>query len=250
MQPGESLPSERRLAEVLGVSRPAVREALKRVAAAGLVEVRPGGRNHGAGLSPPRRPGPASAVADPGPGARRSQSSAASWRPAFTTARRWPNWRRSAAPPTWWSGSRRQSGTWRPMPKRKLRRRSMRMTAPIAGDRCARRAERALALNGRFLMRCSTADRDHVPLRRPRLPMDFPADAQMRVSHETIYRRSTPRHRDLRRELHQLSAHRTGVRNPPASRRAAPARNLRDMAAQREPAPRSRRGVAGHWEAI
>lgn len=42
MQPGETLPSERRLAEVLGVSRPAVREALKRVAAAGLVEVRQG----------------------------------------------------------------------------------------------------------------------------------------------------------------------------------------------------------------
>lgn len=42
MQPGESLPSERRLSEVLGVSRPAVREALKRVAAAGLVEVRQG----------------------------------------------------------------------------------------------------------------------------------------------------------------------------------------------------------------
>ena len=37
MQPGESLPSERRLAEVLGVSRPAVREALKRLSAAGLV---------------------------------------------------------------------------------------------------------------------------------------------------------------------------------------------------------------------
>jgi GntR family transcriptional regulator, transcriptional repressor for pyruvate dehydrogenase complex len=40
--PGESLPSERRLAEVLGVSRPAVREALQRVAQAGLVEVRQG----------------------------------------------------------------------------------------------------------------------------------------------------------------------------------------------------------------
>jgi DNA-binding FadR family transcriptional regulator len=36
------LPSERRLAEVLGVSRPAVREALKRLTAAGLVEVRHG----------------------------------------------------------------------------------------------------------------------------------------------------------------------------------------------------------------
>lgn len=42
MQPGESLPSERRLAEVLGVSRPTVREALKRLIAAGLVEVRQG----------------------------------------------------------------------------------------------------------------------------------------------------------------------------------------------------------------
>ncbi|KAA0024673.1 FadR/GntR family transcriptional regulator [Antrihabitans cavernicola] len=42
LTPGESLPSERRLAEVLGVSRPAVREALKRVAAAGLIEIRQG----------------------------------------------------------------------------------------------------------------------------------------------------------------------------------------------------------------
>lgn len=41
--PGEALPSERRLAEVLGVSRPAVREALQRMAHAGLVEVRQGG---------------------------------------------------------------------------------------------------------------------------------------------------------------------------------------------------------------
>lgn len=42
VRPGDSLPSERRLAEVLGVSRPAVREALKRVTAAGLVEIRQG----------------------------------------------------------------------------------------------------------------------------------------------------------------------------------------------------------------
>jgi GntR family transcriptional regulator, transcriptional repressor for pyruvate dehydrogenase complex len=43
MKPGEALPSERRLAELLGVSRPTVREALKRLTAAGLVEVRQGG---------------------------------------------------------------------------------------------------------------------------------------------------------------------------------------------------------------
>jgi len=40
---GQPLPSERRLAEVLGVSRPAVREALQRMAATRLVEVRHGG---------------------------------------------------------------------------------------------------------------------------------------------------------------------------------------------------------------
>jgi GntR family transcriptional regulator, transcriptional repressor for pyruvate dehydrogenase complex len=40
---GEPLPSERRLAEVLGVSRPAIREALQRMTQTGLVEVRHGG---------------------------------------------------------------------------------------------------------------------------------------------------------------------------------------------------------------
>lgn len=42
LAPGAPLPSERKLAEVLGVSRPAVREALQRMAHAGLVEVRQG----------------------------------------------------------------------------------------------------------------------------------------------------------------------------------------------------------------
>ena len=42
IRPGEPLPSERRLAEVLGVSRPVVREALQRLVHAGLVEVRQG----------------------------------------------------------------------------------------------------------------------------------------------------------------------------------------------------------------
>ncbi|PZT94712.1 MAG: GntR family transcriptional regulator [Gordonia sp. (in: high G+C Gram-positive bacteria)] len=40
---GQNLPSERELARVLGVSRPAIREAMKRVAAAGLVSIRQGG---------------------------------------------------------------------------------------------------------------------------------------------------------------------------------------------------------------
>jgi DNA-binding FadR family transcriptional regulator len=41
--PGEPLPSERRLAEVLGVSRPAVREALQRMTQTRLLDVRHGG---------------------------------------------------------------------------------------------------------------------------------------------------------------------------------------------------------------
>ena len=43
LEPGEALPSERRLAEVLGVSRPAVREALQRMAHTRLLDVRQGG---------------------------------------------------------------------------------------------------------------------------------------------------------------------------------------------------------------
>ncbi|MBF6331320.1 FadR/GntR family transcriptional regulator [Nocardia transvalensis] len=43
LAPGQALPAERQLAETLGVSRPTVREALQRLAHAGLVEVRQGG---------------------------------------------------------------------------------------------------------------------------------------------------------------------------------------------------------------
>ena len=43
LEPGAELPSERRLAEELGVSRPTVREALQRLSHAGLIEVRQGG---------------------------------------------------------------------------------------------------------------------------------------------------------------------------------------------------------------
>lgn len=42
LEPGEHLPSERALAEALQVSRPAVREALTRLAQSGLVDIRQG----------------------------------------------------------------------------------------------------------------------------------------------------------------------------------------------------------------
>lgn len=42
LAPGSVLPAERRLSEVLGVSRPAVREALQRLSQAGLIDVRQG----------------------------------------------------------------------------------------------------------------------------------------------------------------------------------------------------------------
>jgi DNA-binding FadR family transcriptional regulator len=56
LDPGDELPAERALTAALGVNRQAVREALQRMAAAGLVEIRHGGRTRvsdfrrGAGL--------------------------------------------------------------------------------------------------------------------------------------------------------------------------------------------------------
>ena len=56
LRPGSELPGERVLTEVLGVNRQAVREALQRLAEAGLVDIRHGGRTRvtdyriGAGL--------------------------------------------------------------------------------------------------------------------------------------------------------------------------------------------------------
>jgi DNA-binding FadR family transcriptional regulator len=42
LKPGDRLPSERKLAEILGVGRTTVREALRTMESLGLVEVRPG----------------------------------------------------------------------------------------------------------------------------------------------------------------------------------------------------------------
>ena len=48
VDPGDAMPSERSLSDALGVSRPVVREALKRLAHAGLVQIRHGGALAGA----------------------------------------------------------------------------------------------------------------------------------------------------------------------------------------------------------
>ncbi|MGW0004913.1 FadR/GntR family transcriptional regulator [Nocardia grenadensis] len=54
LAPGSALPAERQLAEALGVSRPTVREAVQRLARAGLVEIRQGGSTT---VRDPRRSG-------------------------------------------------------------------------------------------------------------------------------------------------------------------------------------------------
>ncbi|MGW0178864.1 FadR/GntR family transcriptional regulator [Nocardia sp. NPDC003345] len=54
LPPGSALPAERQLAEALGVSRPTVREAVQRLARAGLVEIRQGGSTT---VRDPRRSG-------------------------------------------------------------------------------------------------------------------------------------------------------------------------------------------------
>ncbi|MEV3965742.1 GntR family transcriptional regulator [Nocardia sp. NPDC050193] len=54
LAPGSTLPAERQLAEALGVSRPTVREAVQRLARAGLVEIRQGGSTM---IRDPRRSG-------------------------------------------------------------------------------------------------------------------------------------------------------------------------------------------------
>lgn len=48
LRPGDRLPSEREFSQLLGVSRPSLREALRVLQALGIVEVRTGGRDGGA----------------------------------------------------------------------------------------------------------------------------------------------------------------------------------------------------------
>ena len=88
--PATALPSERRLAEVLGVSRPAVREALQRMAQTRLLDVRHGGATTVRDFRQVRRPRPAAAAA----GARRRARPRGRPQHARGPARRRPRRRR------------------------------------------------------------------------------------------------------------------------------------------------------------
>jgi IS30 family transposase len=82
-----------------------------------------------------------------------------------------------------------------------------------------------------------------------RLPMDFPDEEQMRVSHETIYQSIYVQGRgNLRRELHTCLRTGRALRKP---RRRADARRtrIRDMVNISERPPEVEdRAVPGHWE--
>jgi transposase, IS30 family len=82
-----------------------------------------------------------------------------------------------------------------------------------------------------------------------RLPMDFPDDAEMRVSHETIYHSIYVQgKRNLRRELHTCLRTGRALRKPqrrPSERRG----RIPDMVNISErPAEVEDRAVPGHWE--
>jgi IS30 family transposase len=130
---------------------------------------------------------------------------------------------------------------------------AQRLAEERARDRCAKQVK--LAMNTR--LRCEVEDRlEHNESPEQianRLPLDFPDDPEMRVSHETIYTSIYVQGRGaLRRDL---AGHlRTGraMRKPRAqarARRAAGGSPLRNVISISERPPEVEdRAVPGHWE--
>ncbi len=126
------------------------------------------------------------------------------------------------------------------------------LTAQAYADRRARRPKPGkLAVNDKLHDEVQARLLDeHSPEQiAKRLPMDFPDDAEVRVSHETIYQSIYVQGKgNLRRELHTCLRTGRALRKPqrrPAERRS----RIRDMVNISERPPEvADRAVAGHWE--
>jgi IS30 family transposase len=120
-----------------------------------------------------------------------------------------------------------------------------------AQERARRPKPRKLAVNERLRDEVQTRLEDKYSPEQiaRRLRLDFPDDAEMRVSHETIYQSLYVQGRgSLRRELHQCLRTGRALRQPqrrPDERRS----RIRDMVniSQRPPEVEDR-AVPGHWE--
>jgi transposase, IS30 family len=140
-------------------------------------------------------------------------------------------------------------------PKKGGRDAQPRYSATGAQARAQERARRPkpgkLAVNEKLRAEVQTRLKDeHSPEQiARRLPLDFPEDAEMRVSHETIYQSIYVQGKgNLRRELHRCLRTGRALRKP--QRRADERRGrIRDMVniSQRPPEVEDR-ALPGHWE--
>jgi len=138
------------------------------------------------------------------------------------------------------------SGGWDPQPRYRA------SQAHACAHRCARRSGPGkLATNARLHDEVQARlDEQHSPAQiSARLRLDFPDDAEMRVSHEMIYQAIYVQGKgNLRRELHTCLRTGRALRKPhrrPEERRG----RLRDMVNISERPPEVEdRAVPGHWE--
>lgn len=150
------------------------------------------------------------------------------------------------------SGYRRKEAFGARQSGRSARVRYCALTAQAYSDRRTRRPKPGkLAVNDKLHDEVqSRLLEEHSPEQiAARLPMDFPDDAEMRVSHETIYTSIYVQGKgNLRRELHTCLRAGRALRKPqrrPDERRG----RIRDMVNISERPPEvADRAVPGHWE--